>query len=499
MSVRTRFAGLRKLIPGTLEGKLILTFLLTSTLIFLVNIFLFININNAINRIDRVYSSNVQISALSDALDSVQNDLTAYLNTKSTESLGSFYESEGKYDDIAASMDFAGSGDEIEVSFTNVLAISDNYLSVCEETLASKRGRNIQRYRENYDDATELYGYLQSYIYSLNNAQLRNNSASYTALSQTFHTLELISMFVLIAVTLANLLITLMTTRATTGPMKELVEEAGEIGDGNFDVPALDVRTGDEIGVVSAAFNEMVVSIKGYIAKIRESMENESRMKENELLMDSHLKEAELKYLQAQINPHFLFNTLNAGAQLSMMEGADKTYRYLQNVATFFRNKTNREKQVTTLADEISLVDSYIYIINVRFSGSIVYEKRVDEDYLNVSFPSMILQPIIENAINHGVRDITWPARIVLSVYKTGDFITISVRDNGRGMTQEQIQNVLEGKTQVRAKGDETNGVGLGNVVSRMKLFYKCDDVFDITSAGQDKGTEVLLYVPMPM
>ena len=110
----------------------------------------------------------------------------------------------------------------------------------------------------------------------------------------------------------------------------------------------------------------------------------------------------------------------------------------------------------------------------------------------------MILQPIIENAINHGVRDIDWPAVITLSVYRTGKFITISIRDNGRGMSQEQIAAILSGNAPVRQKGDETNGVGLGNVVSRLQLFYDQDDVFDITSAGENKGSEVLLYIPVP-
>jgi len=214
--------------------------------------------------------------------------------------------------------------------------------------------------------------------------------------------------------------------------------------------------------------------------------------------MDAELKDAELKYLQAQINPHFLFNTLNAGTQLALMEQADTTYRYLQNVASFFRAKTNREKQVTTLTDEISLVDNYLYIINVRFSGAISYEKIIDDDLTNVAMPSMILQPIVENAINHGFRNLDRPKKIVLSVYRLGSLISLSVKDNGHGMTQEQIENILAGNVPVRARGDETNGVGLGNVVNRLQLFYKTEDVIDITSAGPEKGTEVILYIPMP-
>ncbi len=484
---------------STLKGKLILTFAATSAIIFLVNIFLFFNINHALDRmIDRIFYTSVQISSLSESLDSVQGCMTDYLSTKSTDSLGQFYEQETQYSELLDDLDLYDSSSEVQIVFADIRNLSESYLSACEDTLAAKRGRNIQRYRENYDRSTKIYGYLQSYIYSLNNMLLRTSSSSYDLLRTMLHTLELVSMAVLVVITIVNLFITFTFTQQATAPMKALVAEAGEIGKGNFDVPALEVHSDDELGVVSSAFNEMVVSIRSYITRLRESMEAANRMKERELLMNTHLKEAELKYLQAQINPHFLFNTLNAGAQLSMMEGAERTYRYLQNVASFFRSKTNREKQVTTLADEIALVDSYVYIINVRFSGAITYEKHVDDDLVHVSVPSMILQPIIENAINHGVRDIDWPAIITLSVYRTGSFITISIRDNGRGMSQEQITAILSGNAPVRQKGDETNGVGLGNVVSRLQLFYDQDDVFDITSAGKNKGSEVLLYIPMP-
>ncbi|WP_130837569.1 sensor histidine kinase [Lachnoclostridium sp. Marseille-P6806] len=480
-----------------LQSKLILTFLLTSVLILAVNLFLFLNINRTIGRIDRVYLSNLQISLLSDSLSDTQEQVTDYLSTKSSESLGRFYEAEGRYSSLLSEIRLDEESGRVQVMLADIRHISENYLATCEDTLSAKRGRNIQKYRASYDDASQLYEYLDNYLYSLNNVQLGNNSANYAALRQSFHSLELITLFSLIAVTLANLLITLALTKALTDPLSILAGQANEISAGNFDVPELEVRSGDEIGIVSAAFNEMAVSIRGYIAKLRESMENESRMKERELLMDSHLKEAELKYLQAQINPHFLFNTLNAGAQLAMMDGSERCYRYLQNVASFFRNKTNREKQVTTLADEIALVDNYLYIINVRFSGEISYDKRVDDDLTGILVPSMILQPIVENAVNHGVRDIDWPPRIILSVYRTGDSVTIAVRDNGRGMTAGQIEDILAGRTSARARGDETNGVGLGNVVSRLQLFYDREDVFDITSAGPDKGTEVLLYLPM--
>ncbi len=482
----------------SLQAKLVMTFLLTSTIIFTVTITLFSNVNYAFDQIDSVYMSNVSINTLSDALTNEQNALTAFLDTKSTDSLENYYRYSQDYSQLLNNLSSVNCDNDVLIMEKNIRTLSENYSKWADAAVKAKRSRNIIEYKASYEKATTIYGYIGAYIYSLNNVQFKDNSASYNKLHQTFGLLEGLAIFNLLAVIILNVVITVLITRSITSPLRKLADYAGEISRGNFDVPALDITSHDEIATVSKAFNQMVINIKEYIEKLKTSMETSRLLKEKELLTDTHLKEAELKYLQAQINPHFLFNTLNAGTQLAMMENADTTYKYLQNVAAFFRNKTNREKQITTLESEISLVDSYIYIINVRFSGSIVYEKRIDEDLVNVSVPSMILQPIIENAINHGIRDIDREGHILLSVYKSQGDICISIKDNGKGMTHQQIEALLQGEAPVHVKGDETNGVGLTNVISRLKLFYNRDDVFDITSAGEDKGTEVILYIPDP-
>lgn len=482
----------------TIGEKLIVTYSIATAFIFIVNALLFMTINQATDRINEVYSSNVKINTLTEDIDNLQTALSDYLGTGSSSDLSAYYAAENTYSDALAGLTISGADEKVNGMIDDIAGLTDSYLDVCHDALSNARGGNVEEYAANYDTANEIYGFLKSSLYTLNGLQLNSNSESYTSLQHTLSALEVFSMLILIAVLISELVFTLFLTRSLTAPLETLSREANEISAGNFDVPAIPVTGNDEVSVVSTAFNEMVSSIRGYIVQLKTSMEHENELRENELLMDAELKDAELKYLQAQINPHFLFNTLNAGAQLALLEQADTTYRYLQNVASFFRSKTNREKQVTTLADEISLVDNYIYIINVRFSDSIAYEKMIDDDLTNVSMPSMILQPIVENAINHGFRDLTRPKKVILSVYGLGNSTAISIRDNGHGMTQEQIRQILTGNVPVRAKGDETNGVGIGNVVNRLQLFYNTEDVIDITSAGPEEGTEVILYIPKP-
>jgi sensor histidine kinase YesM len=226
------------------------------------------------------------------------------------------------------------------------------------------------------------------------------------------------------------------------------------------------------------------------------TIRRENEIKEKELMMQSHLKDAQLKYLQAQINPHFLFNTLNAGVQLAMMEDAERTGIFLQNMAEFFRYNVRRNNQDATLGEEIHLVDNYMYILNVRFSGEILFEKDIDESLLNVRVPSMILQPIVENAVSHGIRGLDRQGRIELAVSESPDdqTIRISIWDNGAGMEEERIQQVLLG--QVQENQSDSNGVGLGNVIERLRLYFHDQAKLEIFSEGKNKGTEILITIP---
>jgi len=179
------------------------------------------------------------------------------------------------------------------------------------------------------------------------------------------------------------------------------------------------------------------------------------------------------------------------------MESADKTYEYVQHVADFFRYNVRKNNGTVTLKEEIELVDNYIYILNVRFSGKINFTKHIDEKYLKIHTPSMILQPIVENSVNYGISNIEWKGLIELSVYEKSDKVCISIKDNGIGMSQELIKEVMNNKLKSADLSQDSNGVGLDNVMARLHLFYEYEDIFCIISEGKNKGTEVLICIPL--
>lgn len=482
----------------TLQQKLLAVFIMTAVLLLIVNLSIYSIINSMTRQVESAFDSNVKLNELADTLNQVQKSMEDYLNTKSSDAMEEYYRNEQNYRKLIGKMNDKVTDNEILLMEKNIRSLSESYLELDEEIIQAKRGRNVEKYNRLYTDAVTLYEEIDTFIYSLNNEQFKENSETYQILMNSLRYMEVISGVVLILVILSNIGLIRRTTDMVTKPLHQLAEAADEVCRGNFEIEELPVQNMDEVGIVTGTFNQMLESIRDYIRQLRVTMERENELKERELMMQSHLKEAQLKYLQAQINPHFLFNTLNAGAQLAMMEDAERTGEFLENVAEFFRYNVRKNNQDATLGEEIHLVDNYVYILNVRFSGDIRFEKEVDKSLLNVRVPSMILQPLVENAVNYGIRNIDWEGHIELSVYRKEERICISIWDNGAGMEAGRIEQVLRGEAREEDRKSNSNGVGIRNVMERLNLYFHEVTSFEIFSEGRNMGTEVLITIPLP-
>ncbi len=481
----------------SIQTKLLLIFLMIALIILGVNWYIYFNINKMITNIDMVYESNAMLNELQNGLTLIHRNMERFLDTRDTDAIEGYLRNEQEYRNQLENLNTVILNDETMIMEKNIYNMSQSYIEITDKAIEAKRGRNIAKYKEYYNNADELYGYINSYLYSLNNQQFQKNSENYEILFSALKFSETTNLLILCMVSALSGILIIFLTRGITNPLIELAKAADDVAKGTLDIRLSERRPRDEVGIVTNAFDQMVKSLKNYIEQLKRSMELESTMKERQLMMETHLRDAKLNYLQAQINPHFLFNTLNAGAQLAMMEGADRTYQYVQNVADFFRYNVKKNHDVVTLEEEIELIDNYIYIINVRFSGEIHFKKEIEKELLHVQIPSMILQPIVENCINHGVRDISREKLIVLSVHEEGGAICVSIRDNGVGMSEEKIEKIMNRKLKESDLDDAINGVGLDNVIVRLRLFFEREDVIDITSAGTDMGTEVAIYIPL--
>lgn len=475
--------------------QLIGIFLLTSLISLMISLYLNQNINRSLDNINSVYTSNDALNDMSAALGSLQDSILEYLETKSTDSLNLYYYYEQHYRNFLSGLNTQTLDSSSGSMEKNIYNISQSYLASANNAIEAKRARNTTGYRSSYNEATEYYHFLTSYIYSLNNQQFLTNSRNYQSLEASLVMLGQLNTLVIIASALFNTFLSIILVNQLTKPLLALANASNKIAAGDFDVILPPVTSSTEIRAVTNAFNQMVISIRRYIDQVKNSLKAEKEAQERELLMETHLKEAQLRYYQAQINPHFLFNSLNAGAQMAMMEDAENTSIFIQNMADFFRYSMKSRESDVELSEEIELVENYVSIMNVRFSGDIHYEKEISCPIDDVRVPCMILQPLVENAISYGIRNISWEGHIQLLVRREKNNIVVQVTDNGAGIPPNRLENIRAGRHVSSNKN--SNGIGLGNVQERLKLYYNKENLFTIDSQGENQGTTVTLRLPI--
>ena len=503
---------------NSIQTKLVMLQSSLMLLILLVNLFIYWQTNSMVRRIDSVFASNVTIGELTDTIELVQTSVYEYLNTKSSEALENYYRYGQEYRTLIGQLNTETVSSPLLILEKNIHSMSGSYMNKMDETVQAKRGRNVEHYKQAYEEGTKLYEYINYYIYRLNSLQFEQNSKNYEFLLSVMGGMEVFSLAIIIVVFGVALSAVILIIRDMIHPLQKLSEAAGEVAQGNFEVTLPQTDSRDEIGIVTKTFAQMLSSIRAYISRLRDSMEKEAQMKERELSMEAHLKEAQLKFLQAQINPHFLFNSLNAGAQLAMMEDAEATGSFLEKMADFFRYNVKKMNGSSTLREELELVDNYIYILNVRFAGDISYEKHIEQGFDDTQMPGMILQPLVENAVTHGIRDRIQHSRIILTAEQYDKMLQVTVTDNGRGMTRDELASVMadissgapqetrvrndlsepeDAQSQLREQEKNSTGIGLRNVSNRLNLFYKRDGLLSIYSEGRDQGTEVTVLLPL--
>lgn len=477
--------------------RLICIFLLTSLLSLAMSLYLNTNINRSLEQINTIYTSNNHLNTMTETLNSLHGSILEYLEIKSTDSLNNYYYYAQQYQDLLSELNHQATDSASGAMEKNIYYISESYIQTADDAIEAKRARNTGKYRTAYAEATEYYNYLTSYIYSLNNQQFLTNSMNYQSLEVSLRLIERMNTLVTIAMALFNIFLVIVMVSQLTRPLLLLAKASNQVASGNFDVQLPPVKSDDELGVVTRTFGEMVVSLQQYIEKVKSSMKAEKEAQERELLMETHLKEAQLRYYQAQINPHFLFNSLNAGTQLAMMEDAERTYSFIQNMADFFRYSMKSLNTDVDLREEIELVDNYVSIMNVRFSGDIHYEKSIRCDITGIRVPCMIIQPVVENAIGYGIRNISWEGKILLNVFREEQEIIIQVMDNGIGISPSRLEEIRQYRNVHDSSDKNSNGIGLGNVQNRLKLYYNKDNLFSIDSKGENKGTQVTIRIPV--
>ncbi|HET7615470.1 MAG TPA: sensor histidine kinase, partial [Bacillales bacterium] len=213
--------------------------------------------------------------------------------------------------------------------------------------------------------------------------------------------------------------------------------------------------------------------------------------------LDNLLKETELKSLQSQINPHFLFNMLNTLSRTAYLEGAERASELIDSAAALMRHNLSRLDRPTTLGKEVDIIREYFFLQSARFGERVTFRTDINEACLQAEIPNMTLQPIVENAFIHGIESYEEGAEITMTIDFDDADVRVEVRDNGVGMDEETRKRLLadEDREEVAERKGHSTGLGVRNVMKRLELFYRRDHLMEIRSAA-GKGTTVVLKLP---
>lgn len=254
------------------------------------------------------------------------------------------------------------------------------------------------------------------------------------------------------------------------------------------------LNSNDEFEKLADSFNEMLLIIQKQMKRLEETASIKERLSKAEndyLRVNAALQKNNLEFLQSRINPHFLFNTLNTISSMASIEGADKTVELMEITASFLRYSLDNISKEVTLKKELRNLQQYIEIQNYRYDGRYVITVTVDESCLFQLMPSMVLQPLVENSIQHGVG-MKKDGLVKITVNRNGNFLVLKVEDNGVGMEATRL-HLLQREIKDNLSGDKH--IGLQNIYRRLCLFYKAEIPFSI--ANLNPGLAVRFELPL--
>lgn len=256
-------------------------------------------------------------------------------------------------------------------------------------------------------------------------------------------------------------------------PIQRLVDSMAEVQNGWLHRVSMNVSD-DEIGLLKNSYNAMLIEINQLIEEL--------------LQKEKTLRMAELDALQEQMKPHFLYNTLDMIRYMALENRTDEVYNMLETLGNFYRRFLSKGSTDLSLGEEIEIVKSYLSLQRTRFEDIFTDEYEIEEGLSSIRVPRLILQPLVENSIYHGIRPKGEHGVIRVTVKRQEDFLFLSIYDNGIGMSTHQRELLFSGK--------DSRSFGFQGTIERIRYYYKTEDVFEIHSV-EGEYCEIILKLPL--
>ncbi len=276
------------------------------------------------------------------------------------------------------------------------------------------------------------------------------------------------------------LIVALFISNIISKPIIKLRMSMLKVESGDFN-GKVEVQSEDEIGKLSQNFNNMLDKVSELLVLTKE----QERLK----------RDAEFEALQAQINPHFLFNTLSSIRWAAAAYGDKKVEDMVHALSILLRASITNGQEMVSLESEINILKNYLDLIQMKQGTTIIFECNIDESIMKYRIPHLLLQPIVENSILHGFEDRNEPGVISITAIAAEELLKIELTDNGKGLQGDTLDSILNRESQALDDKKYYKSVGLKNIHDRLKLIYGQNYGIDICD-GEKNGTKVTLYMP---
>lgn len=479
---------------STIKNNMIIYSLSIILLMTILSVYLLSIMDRYKGQIDTMFEKHIYLSSIEEVMNRLDENLLGFLSSKNSTRLNEYIINAEELENIVQGASNKTFNIE-DLMLKDISNLVDQYIFEANEAISYKRQRNVAKYYSHYETSKKIKSYIFDYIEQLNSRQLTRNSKAYIELVSQMRLLQWITFIIVIDLIILSLLIVYLITSRMVKPFSHLSHAAEEIAKGNLNTADIVLTTEDEFKVLADAFNKMKNSISKYVEELTFKAETEAALKDEQMknLMMAHLLDnAKLYALQSQINPHFLFNTINAGVQLSILERANNTTQFLETMSRLFRYNIRKMDSSCTLREEIENIKDFYELLKVRFRSRIQFQFMIDPETLDMIVPPLILQPMAENAYIHGLSGLEEGGLITVQTYKTSEATFIIVEDTGKGMTTETIDQILNRDREDYEK--ISVGIGVRNVRDRLELFFHRKDVFSIESVTGE-GTKIIIEI----
>ncbi|MUK87722.1 HAMP domain-containing protein [Ornithinibacillus sp. L9] len=466
----------------TIRGKLLVYFLVFVLLFQAAAVSIFISSNGLLSSYHDGFERFLVLNSISQYTEELYLDTQLIVVEFKPEILPDYYETKSMLETEKNKLTEIFTDVE-RIELKNYMNLIDTFIHESELTIGFVLRNDIEQYTNHLEETRIAAGYIQEATLEVIDSELTAYQSFYKDLQERNESFFYFILFLFGTTSILAIFFALWFSKGITNPLNKLSRAAKEVSKGNLIGDPIQIQSNDELKLLGDTFNHMRSDIHRLVEEIKDQSE-----------LDRLIKEMELKHLQNQINPHFLFNTLNTISKMAYLEDAKQTSGLIDSVATLLRHSLGDIEKQVALKDEVMVVRDYFHIQKTRFTERVKFQLEVDESCLDTKVPRLTLQPLIENAFIHGIEEIEEGGTITLSIYSSAPFVVIEVSDDGVGMSHEKIKEIMSLAKESEDHVGHSTGIGLKNVIRRLQLTYQMDDLVTIESE-LGKGTTVRIKV----